>query len=401
MFEQRGITGYTGYVPNAEIIQVGIKDTTVHTGKVRSNTSEHSKGGLVIDSAPTETLAAFSMTPDMFPKDMSARASGALSPYNPFVDGRSFIPKPFVAESTYRQEMLSGAAKTEQVLAAGEFVGGTVRPEASGVKNVLYETETQQKQAEALQVAAVIRPHVNIGGYEPPPPLPSAKERERLARDFRSIEQAASRAFMDTSYRRSFGGRDFNPRSTIPMATRDLSLKASTREHFAGTPKAVEHVPGYSGFIAAAQGNRRALEHSANVEKPSTKRVLLSELGQYPRSVPGFLGFLPSAFANQAERKRDLTLTTSGRADLAGSFGFKPGELGTSLYSTATVQYTPPTVGVSNSLVSDFFTHAALTVSDNGVHNAEAYYKLLRPLDGRSMAIVKPVSQAPILTNMV
>jgi hypothetical protein len=44
---------------------------------------------------------------------------------------------------------------------------------------------------------------------------------------------------------------------------------------------------------------------------------------------------------------------------------------------------------------------AAATVSDNGVHNAEAYYKLLRPREGRSTAIIKPVSQKPILTTMV
>jgi hypothetical protein len=401
MFEQRGITGYSGYIPNAEVIQVAIKDITLHTGKQRSSTSQRGMGGLVVESALTEAQTAFEMTPDMFPKDMASRASGALSPYNPFYDGKSIKPKPFVAETTYRSEMLSGAHKIEQVLSAGSFVGGTIRPEATGVKNVLYETEQNQKQAEALVVASAIRPHVNIGGYDPPPPLPNAAERERLSRDFKSIEQAAARANFDTSYRRSFGGRDFDWRSTVPLVVADLSLKASTREHFSGTPKAMSHIPGYSGFLASAPANARAVEHSHKVDKLSTKRLLLSELGQYPRNLPGYRGFQPSAFANQAERNRDLAMTTAGRSDLAGSNQFKPGGLGTSMHSKATVEYTPSRAGVSSSLVSNFFTHAALTVSDNGVHNAEAYYKLLRPLEGRSMAIIKPVSQQPILTNMV
>lgn len=402
-FEERRMTGYAGFVPTSEITPIPIKDTTQHTGKKRSSGSARGMGGLVVESAPTESLTAYTMTPDMFPKDMAARASGALSPYNPFHDGKSIKAKPFIGESTYQQEILSGAQKTELVAsgAAGLFVGGAIRPEATGAKNVLYETTTQQKQAEALEVAAVFRPHVWVGGYQPPPPLPNAQERERLVRDFKSIEQAATRANMDTSYRRSFGGRDFNPRSTIPMNIGDFSLKASTKELFLGTAKAVEHIPGYTGFVAAAPGNRRAQEHSKTVLKASTKRMLLSDLAQYPRNIPGYLGFQPRAFANQAERQRDLTLTTTGRASLAGSYNFAPGELNISMPAENKVGYSKTSNGVSSKLVSDFFTHAALMVSDNGVANAGAYYKLLRPLEGRSMAIVKPVSQAPILTNMV
>lgn len=401
-FEQRGISGYTGYVPNGEVIPPAIKDTTMHTGKVRASASERGTGGFVIDdSLGTESQAAFSITPDQFPKDMAKRASGAISPYNPFHDSRTHAPKPFVARTTYQQEILSGSDKVERVLRAGPFVGGKIRPEAKGLKNPLYETETQEKSAEALMVAKVERPHVNIGGYDPPPPLPSSTERARLERDFQSIERAAARENFDTSYRQSFGGRDFNPRSVVPMTTRDLSLKASTREFFLGTPKAVAHVPGYSGFIAAAPNNRRAVQHSTTVQKESTKNILLSELRQYPKNVPGYLGYQPSAHVNQAERSRDLTMTTAGRADIAGSSNFVPGDLGTQITSQSSVEYTPSLVGVSNSLVSDFFTHAALTVSDNGVHNAEAYYKLVRPLEGRSMAIVKQVEQEPILSHLV
>eukprot|EP00304_Pavlova_gyrans_P004141 CAMPEP_0206042574 /NCGR_PEP_ID=MMETSP1466-20131121/6635_1 /ASSEMBLY_ACC=CAM_ASM_001126 /TAXON_ID=44452 /ORGANISM="Pavlova gyrans, Strain CCMP608" /LENGTH=408 /DNA_ID=CAMNT_0053417287 /DNA_START=54 /DNA_END=1280 /DNA_ORIENTATION=+ len=401
-FEPRGISGYTGYVPNGQIIQPGIKDTTLHTGRVRSGSSVRGTGGLVVEkSGSTEYAEAYTMTPDMFPKDMAARASGTISPYNPFHDGRMIQSKPLVGQSSYVEEILAGADKTAHVGNCGLFVGGQIRPEATGKKNILYETVTQEKQAEALEVAAVIRPHVKIGGYEDPPPDPTAKERERLERDFKSIERAAARNTFDTSYRRSFGGKGFEPRSAIPLTVSDLSLKASTREHFSGTPKAVAHVPGYCGFIASAPGNRVAVAHSHKVMKPSTKDIHLSELRQFPRNIPGYLGYQPRAFANQADRNRDMTMTTAGRADIAGSGAFKPGDLGSSMNTKATVQYTPSTVGVSNSLVSDFFTHAALTVSDNGVHNAEAYFKLLRPYEGRSTAIIKQVDQAPILSNLV
>mmetsp|Transcript_37721 Transcript_37721/g.93381 ORF Transcript_37721/g.93381 Transcript_37721/m.93381 type:complete len:402 (+) Transcript_37721:74-1279(+) len=401
MSMSRGVNGYTGFVPQSEVIPIAIKDTNERTGRVRSSTSLRGTGGLVIENAPTEMQAAFTMTPDMFPRDMSARASGALSPYNPFHDGKTSVSKPFVAESTYRQEMLAGAMKTAHVLTSGTYVGGTCRPDALGLKNPLYVSEQSQKQAEAFGIASVVPPYVPVGGYEAPSPVPTLRERQRLERDFKSIEQAASRANLDTSYRQAYGGKDFVPRSTIPMRTRDLSLKASTRELFLGTPKSVDHVPGYCGFIAHASRNRRAMAHSGMTDKASTKTTLLSELGQYPRNLPGYLGFQPSAFANQIERNRPLGLTTSGRADMAGSQGFLPGELGTSMHSKATVQYTPSQYGVGNAVVSNFFTHAAATISDNGVHNAEAYYKLLRPREGRSTAIIKAVSQAPILSNMV
>jgi hypothetical protein len=400
-FEQRGVQGYTGYVPSGQTIMVAIKDTTQRTGLVRASLSRRGLGGLVIDAPLTETQTAYTMTPEMFPKDMASKAGGAMSPYNPFQDGKAIVSKPFVAESTYRQEMLAGARKTEQVLAGGPFIGGALRPEASGLSNILYQTETAVRQAEALEVANVYRPHVNTGGYEPLPPAPSAKERERLEREFKSIEQSASRAHFDTSYRRSYGGRDFNPRSVVPLTTHDLSLKASTREFFSGTPKAVEHLPGYCGFVAAAPNNRHAVAHSMRVQKPSTKLMLLSTLGQYPRNVPGYLGFQPGAHVNQSERNRDLDTTTAGHADLTGTNGFVPGRHGTSLSAKAAVAYEPSAVGISNGIVSGFFTHAALTVSENGVQNAEAYYTLLRPLEGRSAAIIKAVPQAPILTNMV
>lgn len=399
-FEARGISGYAGYVPNSEIIPPAIKGSQVHTGKVRASDSVRGKGGLVVDAAPTETMTAFSMTADMFPTDMAARASGASSPYNPFHDGLLATPKPFVGGTTYQHEF-SGASKMERVLAAGPYVGGAIRPEASGGKNVLYETEAKQKQAEALEVASVYRPHVYVGGYRPPPPEPSAAQKARLAADFASIERAASRANLDTSYRQSFGGKDFDPRTIVPLRARDLSLKASTREHFGGTAKGVGHLPGYSGFMAAAPQQRHAQEHTAAVEKGSTKRILMSNLGQFPRSVPGYLGFQPRAFVNQREPVRDLSRTAAGCADLAGSRNFVPGDPAKGVRAEATVVYEPSKVGVTNSLVSNFFKHGALAVSDNGVHNAEAYYSMLRPLEGRSVPLIKPVSQAPILTNMV
>ncbi|KAJ1631524.1 hypothetical protein T492DRAFT_995226, partial [Pavlovales sp. CCMP2436] len=257
MSMSRGVNGYTGFVPQSEVIPIAIKDTNERTGRVRSSTSLRGTGGLVIENAPTEMQAAFTMTPDMFPRDMSARASGALSPYNPFHDGKTSVSKPFVAESTYRQEMLAGAMKTAHVLTSGTYVGGTCRPDALGLKNPLYVSEQSQKQAEAFGIASVVPPYVPVGGYEAPSPVPTLRERQRLERDFKSIEQAASRANLDTSYRQAYGGKDFVPRSTIPMRTR----KASTRERFIGT-------------------NRRAMAHSGMTDKASTKTTLLSELGQ-------------------------------------------------------------------------------------------------------------------------
>ena len=47
--------------------------------------------------------------------------------------------------------------------------------------------------------------------------------------------------------------------------------------------------------------------------------------------------------------------------------------------------------GKSDSLNKEAFSHESLTgnLSDNGRHEAEMYYRNVRPLEGRSVAIIK------------
>ena len=42
-----------------------------------------------------------------------------------------------------------------------------------------------------------------------------------------------------------------------------------------------------------------------------------------------------------------------------------------------------------NAMHRDFFSHAALSISDNGVADAETFFQKIRPQEGRSVSIIK------------
>ena len=88
---------------------------------------------------------------------------------------------------------------------------------------------------------------------------------------------------------------------------------------------------------------------------------------------------------------RDESLTTSGRDNISGTNGFRPGDLGLSMQTLAVTCPQRSLYGKTGSLNKNAFSHESMTgsLSDNGRHDAEMYYRTVRPMEGRSVAIIK------------
>lgn len=69
----------------------------------------------------------------------------------------------------------------------------------------------------------------------------------------------------------------------------------------------------------------------------------------------------------------------------------RQGDLGLSLRTLAATAPQRSQFGKTGSLNKNAFSHESMTgsLSDNGRHDAEMYYRTVRPMEGRSVAIIK------------
>ena len=178
----------------------------------------------------------------------------------------------------------------------------------------------------------------------------------------------------------------------MPADPTQIQFTARTTENYQGTTKATYHPPGYSGFIPETGRNAHATQQGMNHnERQGTKNFELQTLFQYPQHAPGYAGYRPQTAINDAGPIRDETLTTSGRDNMSATSGFQPGDLGLSLKTLAATAPQRSEFGKTGSLNKNAFSHESMTgsLSDNGRHDAEMYYRTVRPMEGRSVAIIK------------
>ena len=181
-------------------------------------------------------------------------------------------------------------------------------------------------------------------------------------------------------------------RSKLPSDPTQINFTASTAENYQGTTKATYHPPGYSGFIPETGRNAHATAQGiAPKERTGTKNFQLQTLFQYPQSIPGYAGYRPQTAVNDVGPIRDESLTTSGRDNISATSAFVPGDLGLSLQTLADTAPQRSQFGKTGSLNKNAFSHESMTgsLSDNGRHDAEMYYRTVRPMEGRSVAIIK------------
>lgn len=383
-----GVPGYTGLVPVHENIEIPVKAGCAARAPLDRGDSLHGDGG-TIKSHLSTTKMHYSLTPAQFAEGSAPNPLWDTKAARPIGDP-PYIRRPpdeidrrFVAESTFKGAYDTGLHARQQDYPSNVTPTGQLRPptvtEAPAPAGPFYTTEYMQKSEEGNLTMAIKK-------VLPPGPEPKQRANRQLS------GVALHEPVLRTTYRDSFGAYGVNPQSKLPGDATQINFTASTAENYQGTTKASYHPPGYSGFIPETGRNPHASAQSM-CEKPriGTKRFELQTLFQYPHHLPGYAGYRPQTSINDCGPVRDESLTTAGRDNILGSNGFQPGELGLSMKTLAPTAPNRSIYGKTGSIKKEVFSHESLTgsISDNGRHEAEMYYRTTRPLEGRSVAIIK------------
>jgi len=382
-----GVPGYTGFVPMEENLAIPSKEAGSERAALPLRSSEGLPGDGGTIKKPGSTFKEhFSITPAEFAEGTQPNPLWDIKGKRPVGDP-PFIRRPpetfertFIGKSTFA-DSYKGAHTSkdypEDVTKVGQLrPPGTTTPTAL---SPFYTTEYMQKSEEG---------NVNMATKKVLPPGPEAKERAN--RDMTGVNLRIPE--LRTSYRDTFGKFGVDPITKTPKDASQINFLASTAENFQGTTKASYHPPGYSGFIPETGRNPLATQQGSCTDpRESTKNFELQILFQYPHQVPGYGGYRPQTAINDVGPVRNEASTTTGRNMIAGTGGFQPGDLGLSMGTLAETAPQRSVFGKSGSLNKTAFSHESMSgaLSDNGRHDAEMYYKTVRPMEGRSVAIIK------------
>uniref|UniRef100_A0A7S2IU82 Uncharacterized protein n=1 Tax=Haptolina brevifila TaxID=156173 RepID=A0A7S2IU82_9EUKA len=382
-----GVPGYTGFVPMHENIDIPTKTGCAERAPLDRGRAPHGNGGAVVDPAST-VKADFSLSVAEFAEGTAPNPLWDTKAPRPIGDP-PYIRRPpdtmdrkFIATSTFQNGYGTGLEGHQQAYPSDVTATGQLRPpgaEHPPDAGPFYTTEYMQKSEEGNLMMATKKVL---------PPGPEPKQRANRQISGVNLRHPA----LTTSYRTSYGAFGVEPRSNLPATPSEINFTASTAEYFQGTTKATHHPPGYSGFIPETGRNAHATAHGVcQGPRQGTKAFELQTLFQYPHHLPGYAGYHPQTAINDRGPVRDESLTTSGRDNIKGSSGFQPGELGLSMSTLAATAPQRSQFGKTGSLNKNAFSHESMTgaLSDNGRHDAEMYYRTVRPMEGRSVAIIK------------
>mgnify|MGYP007078082730 CR=1 FL=1 len=420
-----GVPGYTGFIPMDENLPIPAKEAGSQREKLIIRSAEGVPGdGGTIKRGGSTFREDFSITPAQFAQGILPNPLWDIKGKRPIGDP-PFVRRPpddmqrqFIGASTFSdsytrnlepQRYPSDVTKTGQLRQPG-----TQEPTSS---SPFYVTEYAQKAEEG---------NVHMATKKILPPGPTPKERAN-----RAIQGVNLRIpELTTSYRQSFGkfgkarpsppshispalphfpGRQprvtrtrpitlrrclagVDPYTKVPNDPSQTNFKASTAEHFQGTTKASYHPPGYAGFIPETGRNLKASQQGVCVDpREGTKHFEQQILFQYPHQVPGYGGYRPQTAINDVGPVRNEGMTTAGRSNISATSGFVPGDLGLSMATLAVTAPQRSVFGKSGSLQKTAFSHESMSgaLSDNGRHDAEIYFQKTRPMEGRSVAIIK------------
>lgn len=382
-----GVPGYTGFVPMPENIDIPTKTGCAERAPIARGSASHGDGGTIM-APKSSSKAEFTLTPAMFAEGTAPNPLWDVKGQRPIGDP-PFIRRPkddmdrrFFGRSTFADSFNMGAEAQPQEYPSNVTHTGQLKPPGAGAADAnspFYTTEYMQKTEEGNLLMAIKK-------VLPPGPAP----RERANRQLSGV--ALKNPELSTSYRDAFGKFGVDPKSKLPADPTQIQFTASTAENYQGTTKATYHPPGYSGFIPETGRNAHAMQQGMNVhERSGTKNFELQTLFQYPQHAPGYAGYRPQTAINDVGPIRNDALTTSGRDNISATSGFQPGDLGLSLKTLAKTAPQRSEFGKTGSLNKNAFSHESMTgsLSDNGRHDAEMYYRTVRPMEGRSVAIIK------------
>jgi len=377
-----GVPGYTGYIPSSATIPLPIKGSTEHTGK---------PGGAEVHDRMASTQTEESINKSLY---TTTNRSGTSKPYagpDKKAGGywiqtdvaRDGPNKPFIAGTTYKNEVCETSKQPELVEGNSEPVKPTVFPSyttLNAMKTCKHDAATVAGKAtlgyHSQYTSMVVKDPLTGGlvaaGSERPAStsmVPSSANPQR----HKVMPHCVSPKFDGTTvYAHNYGVYGSDPLSKSANNEVGITARASTGQFNAGTTRSTEHIPGYSGFIPLTDNNPQALTAAAGAHNRNSAKdgMLLSALDQFSRhTLPQNGLFRPQVPKNIHPTQPPTLDSTQGWANNeVTKVPLKP--IDNSNFHQ-----------VDNGTMS-FFTAGTVAISDNGVAVAERYFHTVRPKEG-------------------
>mmetsp|Transcript_73488 Transcript_73488/g.119272 ORF Transcript_73488/g.119272 Transcript_73488/m.119272 type:complete len:434 (+) Transcript_73488:93-1394(+) len=178
----------------------------------------------------------------------------------------------------------------------------------------------------------------------------------------------------NTFYHTDYGVFGEGLANKLPATGFGFSQAASTLDLFKGTNKSYARVPGYTGFLPESGANAHATMQATDHTATDQKNCRLFTLHQQKLHIPGTSIF-------QARDAANLIDGPKGRVGTATHFNNAYVSDPANLVSLAHKRTQEKYYGSVNGTAS-FFLPGTMSISENGVKNAEAFYRLMRPYEG-------------------
>lgn len=430
----KGVPGYTGYIPGPSSMGLVVKGFE-HTGRpADAGTLERLTKQTADPKRETQYKESFKAGPrDAQP---SSKTGGGY-----WITDRCVPPPvPFVATTTYRQETLNAAQNAAaQVQRSEGLVSTLVGYEAARQANDMRRSQSADPRARAASTARGIGMQATVqrpGSAADPAAAAAAAAAASLQRPstvptahgelpgyqttYGSMTDPACKGLAEmlatrpataggppgdarwkvmprvmnpgmsrnyTSYTQEYGADGADPMARQPGGAATMTRMAATRDLAHGTTRNTSHIPGYTGHAPASQFASAAgvAQGEAAAPRADLKAASLPfTLDQYSRArVPGYTGHKPQGAANISSTQPAQgppTATTAGDANArATRFGLPH-------------QSHEHHINSRLGLMTFFNNSNAGTefVSENGLFNAQVYYKECKALGTLGIKTARP-----------
>lgn len=383
-----GIPNYTGYNPSSRALIINTKGATERTGKL---IDEQTKVENTLASNDTHRISEYAHKYVPKPGDYKVPTKTGGGYW--FSQRALTASPPFVQTTIYDADMNHGAETKKEQLDKTMGLSCTVvnyeaarqrRSQSAPRKNpfasqTIPPTTAQTSNGDQVGFTTeydsmVVKDPLTGGTC-----AAGAPRRPSTVPEFRySVMPRAMEPAIDgtTTYHLNHGPDGGDPQDRGITSKFDMTHRSTTRELAEGTSRNTQQLPGYTGFCPASQYNDLARSHAfaAETRKDAKSEMLLYSLDQYSRSrLPHNTTYKPQTARNITSIQPSQGPTTSTTSGFMASQTQKAG-----IKAKDTSHFLD-----SNKGLMSFFQGGGESVSDNGLANAQKYYGILKPLEGR------------------
>mmetsp|Transcript_51889 Transcript_51889/g.105644 ORF Transcript_51889/g.105644 Transcript_51889/m.105644 type:complete len:411 (-) Transcript_51889:125-1357(-) len=351
-----GVVGYVGYTPSWESIPIPVKEGPP-TRAGPNASKERAQPAWVIEKdihnistyQNTISRATTATRPATAPATVQNR-NGAEGEF----DATSFPTPPFLGTSVYRT---SYGWKKDDL----QPVIGRPRRKPAFLQGSTYSA-TYENTVEMMHGQGWLEEQSTKGRKIP-----------HYGNQWKEV--VVSRIPDKSNYLTDYGGFGDGIQGKLPEHHLGISSEGTTRHLFKGTSKSFKRMPGYCGFTPSSDYNAHAIAQATDDhEHPDPKDCRLFTLHQYLLDIPGTATFKPRDAANLVDPPKGRVGTATG---FANAYMDNPGNVAELARKRALEKQFGTMQGTRT-----FFQSGDVCQSDNGVKNAESFFRLLRPYEG-------------------